>query len=67
VNTGAFIGGAIGPVIFGVFLDKMTGSATGIELYQLPMMFLLLMNTVGLVASFFVKDTKCKNILQKDN
>jgi sugar phosphate permease len=62
VNTGAFIGGAIGPVIFGIFLDRLIGIETGIELYKYSMMFLVTMNAVGLVASFLVKDTKCQNI-----
>ncbi len=65
VNTGAFIGGAIGPVIFGIFLDKLIGIETGIELYRYSMMFCVVVNLIGLMVSFLVKDTKCKNIHNK--
>jgi sugar phosphate permease len=62
VNTGAFIGGALGPVIFGVFLDRLIGIETGIQLYQYSMVFCIVMNLIGLTTSFLVKETGCRNI-----
>lgn len=66
VNTGAFIGGALGPVIFGVFLDRLIGIESGAELYRYAMMFCVVMNIVGLLSSFMVKETGCKNIYNED-
>ncbi len=62
VNTGPFIGGALGPVIFGMFIDQATLYKTGPEVYQNAMYFCIVMNAIGLFASFFTKETNCKNI-----
>lgn len=66
VNTGAFIGGALGPVIFGIFLDKLIGIKTGGEIYQYAMVFCVAMNLLGIIASLFVKETNCRNIYNSE-
>jgi sugar phosphate permease len=65
VNTGAFIGGALGPVIFAIFLERLIGIESGMLLYRYSMMFCVAMNLIGLMASFLVKDTGCKNIFNE--
>jgi len=62
VNTAGFIGGAIGPAIFGALLNQ---SATGIDMYRPAMIFLCAVCIFGYIASLFAKETKCRNIYYK--
>lgn len=62
VNLGAYIGGAIVPVIVGYMIDKYQGILTGIYLYRKGFMVCLVLNAVAFIASLFIKETHCRNI-----
>ncbi len=62
INTGAFAGGALVPVLIGFIFDSYKGILSGIELYRAGFIPCLVINAVALMASFLVKETRCRNI-----
>lgn len=62
INAGAFVGGALIPVLAGYILDSSAGALSGIDLYRRGLTPFLLINGLALVLSFFIKETGCRNI-----
>lgn len=63
VNTGGFVGAAIGPAIFGALLNQ---NGSGIAMYQSAMFFLAGLCLAGYISSLFAKETHCRNIYYDD-
>ena len=65
VNTGGFVGAALLPVILGFVIDRYSGTLSVTALYQRAYFFCLLAVVGSLTASFFIKETHCKNIFHQ--
>ncbi len=63
VNTGGFIGAAVGPAIFGALLRE---DAMGIDIYRSAMIFMAALCLAGYISSLFSKETHCRNIYFDD-
>ncbi len=62
VNTGGFVGAAVGPAVFGALLKE----GSGISMYQSAMIFLAALCLAGYISSLFAKETHCRNIYYDD-
>jgi nitrate/nitrite transporter NarK len=62
VNMGGFVGAAFIPVIIGNYFDKHIHLYSMKELYQRGFKICVLALAVGLLISFFIKETNCRNI-----
>jgi sugar phosphate permease len=62
VNLGCFLAAAVVPILIGIYFDKYQGVLSGIYLYRKGFSICLILNAVALEASFFVKETHCRNI-----
>lgn len=65
VNIGGFLGAAILPTLLGHVFDKYGGILTPVELYHRAFIYCLISTTIGLIFTFFIKETNCKNIYKK--
>jgi sugar phosphate permease len=62
VNMGGFVGAAFIPVIMGNYFDKYSHLYSMKELYQRGFKICVLTLAAGLLISFFIKETNCRNI-----
>ncbi len=65
VNTAPFLGGAVLPIIFGAIIEHYTPILSGIALFQKAFILLLLCYVCGMVASFFLVETRAQNVYGK--
>lgn len=61
-NIGGFAGSIALPLIVGFAFDKMSGVQNYIQVYQVGFGLTLVAVVVSIIASFTLKETKCKNI-----
>lgn len=66
INIFGFTGAAIIPIFVGKILDKYAITLTGLELYSKAFMICFFVAIIAMIASFFVKETGCKNISEKN-
>lgn len=62
VNIGGFLGGAVLPTMIGRVFDNYVGVWTYQEIYQRAFLYCFIAVLIGFIATFFVKETRCKNI-----
>lgn len=62
VNIGGFLGGAVLPTMIGNVFDTYVGIWSYQEIYQRAFLYCFIAVAIGFIATFFVKETRCKNI-----
>lgn len=62
VNIGGFLGGAVLPTMIGSVFDTYVGIWSYQEIYQRAFLYCFIAVLIGFIATFFVKETRCKNI-----
>jgi len=62
VNIGGFLGGAVLPTMIGNIFDTYVGIWTYQEIYQRAFLYCFIAVAIGFIATFFVKETRCRNI-----
>ena len=62
VNIGGFLGGAVLPTMIGNVFDTYVGIWSYREIYQRAFLYCFIAVAMGFIATFFVKETRCKNI-----
>lgn len=65
VNMGGFFGAAILPTFIGMIFDKYGNQLVAVDLYQKAFTICLISSAIGFIATFFVKETHCKNIYKE--
>jgi sugar phosphate permease len=63
VNMGGFVGAAIVPVFVGNTIDKYKSILDMQQLYVKSFLFCFLSVVLGFICIFFIKETRCRNIL----
>ncbi len=59
VNMGGFFGAAIAPVVMGNIIDRL---GTDVIAYKTAFIVCIVCSALGVLATFFIKETNCKNI-----
>jgi len=62
VNIGGFLGGAVLPTMIGNVFDTYVGIWSYQEIYQRAFLYCFIAVAIGFIATFFVKETRCRNI-----